>query len=90
VELLIKEMKGATGLGQHQVTKEPQRIERSVAIALMAYLLLLKLRARDIPKQGPWSVFTLKRNFTWQIAQAQLERSVEQRLRKGLQERKAA
>jgi hypothetical protein len=90
VELLIKEMKGATGLGQHQVTKEPQRIERSVAIALMAYLLLLKFRARDIPKQGPWSVFTLKRNFTWQIAQAQLERSVEQRLRKGLQERKAA
>jgi hypothetical protein len=90
IELLIKEMKGATGLGQHQVTKAPQRVERSVAIAIMAYLLLLKFRARDIPKQGPWSAFTLKRNFTWQIAQAQLERSVEQRLRKGLLERKAA
>jgi hypothetical protein len=90
VELLIKELKGTTGLGQHQVTKDPQRIERSVAIAIMAYLLLLKFRARDIPTQGPWSAFTLKRNFTWQIAQAQVERSVEQRLRKGLQERKAA
>jgi hypothetical protein len=83
-------MKGATGLGQHQVTKEPRRVERSVAIAVMAYLLLLKFRARDIPKKGPWSIFTLKRNFMWQIAQAQVERSVEQRLRKGLQERKAA
>jgi hypothetical protein len=90
VELLIKELKGATGLGQHQVTKDPQRIERSVAISIMAYLLLLKFRARDIPQQGPWSAFTLKRNFTWQIAQAQVERSVEQRLRKGLQERNAA
>jgi hypothetical protein len=90
VELLIKELKGATGLGQHQVTKEPQRVERSIAISLMAYLMLLKFRARDIPAQGPWSVFTLKRNFTWQLAQAQIERSVTQRLRKGLQERNAA
>jgi len=56
----------------------------------MAYLMLLKFRAHDIPKQGPWSVFTLKRNFVWQLAQAQLERSVRQRLSKGPQERKAA
>jgi hypothetical protein len=90
VELLIKESKGVTGLGQHQVTKDPRRVERSVAISVMAYLMLLKFRARDIPERGPWSAFTLKRNFTWQMAPAQLERSVEQRLRKGLQERKAA
>jgi len=90
VELLMKELKGATGLGQHQVTKEPQRVERSVAISIMAYLMLLRFRAPDIPERGSWSIFTLKRNFTWQIAQGQLERSVEQRLRKGLQERKAA
>ena len=52
VELLFKELKGATGLGQHQVTKAPQRIERSVAISIMAYLMLLKFRAHDIPKHG--------------------------------------
>jgi hypothetical protein len=90
VELLMKELKGATGLGQHQVTKESQRVERSVAISLMAYLMLLKFRAHDIPEKGPWSVFTLKRNFMWQIAQAQMERSAEQCLRKRLQEHKAA
>ena len=90
VELLMKELKGATGLGQHQVTKDPQRVERSVAISIIAYLMLLKCRAQDIPERGPWSVFTLKRNFTWQIAQGQIERSVEQRLRKGRQERRAA
>jgi Transposase DDE domain len=90
VELLMKELKGATGLGQHQVTKDARRVERSVAISVMAYLLLLKCRAQDIPAKGPWSAFTLKRNFVWQLAQAQLERSVEQRLRKGRQEPKAA
>jgi hypothetical protein len=52
--------------------------------------MLLKFRAHDIPKQGPWSAFTLKRNFAWQLAQAQLERSLKQRLCKELQERKAA
>jgi hypothetical protein len=56
---------------------------------MMAYRLLLKCRAQDIPAKGLWSAFTLKWNFAWQIAQAQLERSVEQRLRKGWQERKA-
>ena len=39
VELLIKELKGATGLGQYQVTKDPQRVERTIAVALMAYLV---------------------------------------------------
>jgi hypothetical protein len=90
VELLVKELKGAMGLGQHQVTKEPQRVERSVAISVMAFLMILKCRARDIPEQGAWSMFTLKRNLMWQVAQGQLGRSVQQRLRKGLQERKAA
>jgi hypothetical protein len=90
VEMLIKELKGATGLGQHQGTKEPQRVERSVAIAVMASLMLLKFRLHDIPEKGPWSVFTLKRNFTWQISQAHIEHSVEQRLRRELQESKAA
>jgi hypothetical protein len=90
IELLIKELKGATGLGQHQVTKDPQRVERSVAISVMAYLMIVKFRAQDIPEQGPWSLFSLKQNFTWQLGQVQIERSVEQRLRIGLHERKAA
>jgi hypothetical protein len=56
----------------------------------MAYLMLLKFRTHDIPKQGPWSAFTLKRNLAWQLAHAQLERSLKQGLCKGRQERKAA
>jgi hypothetical protein len=37
IELLTKELQGATGFGQHQVTKDPQRVERSVVISVMAY-----------------------------------------------------
>ena len=90
VERLIKELKGATGLGQHQVTKDPQRVERSVAMSVMAYLMLVKFRAQDIPKQGPWSLFTLKQNFTWQLVQGQLERAADRRLRKALRQPAAA
>lgn len=90
VELFIKEVKGVVGLGQAQVTKDPQRVERSVALSLMAYLLLIKCRAKDIPKQGPWSAFALKRNFAWEVAQQQLEHSFSLRLRKHRRRREAA
>jgi hypothetical protein len=89
-ERLGKDLQGALGLGQQQVTKEPQRVERSLAISVMASLRIVKSRARDIPEPGAWSMFTLKRHFRWQVAPEQIERSVAQRLRKGLQERKAA
>jgi hypothetical protein len=53
VKLLVKELKGAPALGQHQVTKESQSVERSVAISLMAYLSLVNFRVQDIPEKGP-------------------------------------
>ena len=86
----VKALTGATGLGQPQVTKEPQRIACSVAIALMASLLRLKFRARDLPAQGPWSAFTRNRHFPWQVAQVPIEPAVEPRLRQARQERNAA
>ena len=85
IELLVKELKGVVGLGQHQVTKQADRVERSVAVAIMAYLLLLKRRARDIPADRPWSAFRLQRAFAWEVVQAQCERSARQMARKWLQ-----
>jgi len=90
VELLVKELKGVVGMGQHQVTKQVDRVERSVAVAIMAYLLLLKLRAQDIPADRPWSAFRLQRAFAWEIMQAQCERSAWQIARRWLQLGKAA
>jgi hypothetical protein len=82
VELCIKEVKGVVGLGEAQVTKEPQRVEHSVALSLLAYLVLIKCRAKDISEHGPWSAFALKRNFAWEVAQQQLEHAFSLRLRK--------
>jgi hypothetical protein len=90
VELLVKELKGVVGLGQHQVTKQVDRVERSVAVAIMAYLLLLRLRATDIPADKPWSAFRLQQAFAWEVIHAQCERSAYQIARKRLQMGKAA
>jgi hypothetical protein len=73
VELLFKELNGMVGLGQHQVTKKTDRVERSVAVAIMAYVLLLKLQAHDahdVPVDRPWSAFRLQREFAWEVVQA--------------------
>jgi hypothetical protein len=90
VEVLLKALQGGVGLGPHQVTKEVDRVERSVAIAIMAYRLLLKLRAQDIPADRPWSAFRLQRAWAWATAQAQCEPSARQMACKWLRMGKAA
>jgi hypothetical protein len=81
VELCIKELKGVVGLGQAQVTKDAARVERSVAVAVMAYLLLLRLRAKQIKPGSSWSAFTLKQDLAWDWGARQLYRSARQEAR---------
>jgi hypothetical protein len=90
VERLFKARKGVVGLGTPQGTKTPDRIERSVAVALMASLLLRKLRAKDVPADRPWSAFRLQRAFAWEVVQAPCERSTRQMARTWLQLGKVA
>jgi hypothetical protein len=77
-------------MGQHQVTKHVDRAERLVAMAIMAYLLLLQLGARDLPTDRPWSAFRLQRAFAWEGIQEQSERSARHIARKWLHMGKAA
>jgi Transposase DDE domain len=90
VELCIKELKSVVGLGQHQVTKDPTRVERSVAVAVMAYLLLLRLRAKQIKPGSSWSAFTLKQELAWEWGTTQLSRTVRQETRKEIRRQRAA
>ena len=89
-ELLRKELTGGVGLGQQQVTQKVDRVEPSVAVAIMAYLLLLKLHAKAIPADRPWRAFRLQRAFAWEVIQEHGERSAHQMARKWLQLGKAA
>jgi hypothetical protein len=82
VELCSKELKGVVGLGQHQVTKDAARVERSVAVALMAYLLLVRLRAKQMKPGRSGSAFTLQQQFAWDGGARQLQRTARQAARK--------
>jgi hypothetical protein len=88
--LLVKELKGVVGLGPHQVTKHADRVARAVAVPIMASLRLLRLHAKDIPADRPWSAFRRQRACAWEVVQAQGERSAHQMARKWLQIGKAA
>jgi hypothetical protein len=67
VEICFKELKSGLGLGQAQVTKDPATVERSGAVTLMAYLVLLRLQATHIKPGTAWSIFALKQRFAWEI-----------------------
>ena len=76
IEILFKELKSGLGLGEHQVTKKLPRIEKSLGIALIAYLFLLRARKDDIKHGKPWSIFQLKTNFTMDMIQKQFQHSM--------------
>ena len=90
VELFFKEWKEVVGVGQHQVTKDAARVEHSVAVTLMAYLALLRMRARDIRPGQPWSAFALKHHFAWQVSVQHLKRAAQQMARREMKMRLAA
>jgi len=82
VELFFKEWKEVVGVGQHQVTKDATRVERSVAVSLMAYLVLLRVRAKDIRPGQSWSAFALKHHFAWEVSAQHFRRCAQQQARR--------
>jgi hypothetical protein len=90
VELFFKEWKEVVGVGQHQVTKDAARVERSVAVTLMAYLVLLRVRARDIRPGQPWSAFALKHHFAWEVSVQHFKHAAQQEARREIKLRLAA
>ena len=90
MELLFKELKGVVGMGQHQVTRDIGRVERSIAVSIMAYLLLLRLKAQEVPADRPWSACALQRTLAWEVLEEQCTRSATRLARKWLQRHTAA
>jgi hypothetical protein len=84
VELWCRALTGVVGVGPHQVTHQVARVERAVAVAIMASLLLRQWRAKDIPADRPGSACHLQRALAWDVVQAQCERSARQRARQWL------
>jgi transposase len=77
IEVAIKELKSGLHLGQMQVTRDPERIKKSVALSVAAYLLLVHLYGgKEREKQG-MSLFKLKQRFTAEVYEEALEQSRE-------------
>lgn len=89
IELTIKELKGGLHFGQMQVTKDKARVARSVALSVLAYLLLLRLYGQEESGKQGLSVFRLKQRFMAEVYQEQGHRS-EQRWRKKLDQYRLA
>src|SRR5262245_38938105 len=85
VELTIKELKSGLHLGQMQVTKEAERVRRSVVLAVLASLLLLRLDGRDEALMQDWSLFKRKERFIGEVAQDAVWRTERQWQRKWTQ-----
>jgi hypothetical protein len=89
VEVTFKEMKTGLHLGQMQVTKEERRVQRSVALPVMAYLLLLRLYGSELEPGESASIFALKRRFSEEAYQEQFDR-IEARYEEKLKQYKRA
>lgn len=88
VELVIKELKSGLHVGRMQVSKDAERVERSVVLPVCAYLLLVHLHGRDQALRRGWSLFQLKQRFTEGLMQDQVHR-VEQKMQQKCNEIKA-
>jgi hypothetical protein len=82
IEILFKELKSGLGLGEHQVSKEIDRIEKSIRIAIIAHLVLIRARKTDICSGHSWSIFQLKNNSTNVMICDQFQHNVQQKLNK--------
>jgi len=58
-----------------QVTKESERVGRSVVLSVLAYLLLVRLYGRDEALSKEWSLFKLKERFIGEVAQEAVTRT---------------
>jgi len=87
VEQIHRELKSDLGLGEHQVSTDEGRIEKSFGIAIMAYLFLLRACQHEIVAGKSWSISQLQYAFRLRVITNQVTHNVKRGLAKS---RKAA
>jgi hypothetical protein len=75
IALTWKELKSGLHLGDMQVTKDPERVARSVTWSVLASLLLVHLYGHDQGLSKAWSLFKLKERFAEEVAQDAVTRT---------------
>ena len=82
VELTIKELQRGLHRGRMPVTNDTERVTRSVALAVLADRLLVRLYGSDEAVMRDWSLFKLKARFIGEVAQDAVQRTARKWQRK--------
>jgi hypothetical protein len=82
IELMHWELKSGLGLGEHQVSGDTNRSEKSIGIAVLAYLLVMRVCQHKIVPGKPWSLFQLQHVLRLQVMTNQVEHRIKVRMAK--------
>jgi Transposase DDE domain len=82
IELLNWELKSGLGLGEPQVSGNKERSEKSVGIAVLAYLFVLRICHHEIVPGKPWSIFQLQHTLRLRVMTNQVEHKVKVKMAK--------
>ena len=82
IELMNWELKSGLGLGEHQVSGDTNRSEKSVGIAVLAYLFVLRVCHHEIVPGKPWSIFQLQHALRLRVMTKQVEHTVKVKMAK--------
>jgi hypothetical protein len=82
IALLNWELKSGLGLGEHQVSGDTNRSEKSVGIAVLAYLFVLRVGHHEIVPGKPWSIFQLQHALRLRAMTNQVEHKVKVKMAK--------
>jgi hypothetical protein len=82
VELMHWELKSGLGLGEHQVSGDKDRSEKSLGIAVLAYLFVLRVCHHEIVPGKPWSIFQLQHALRLRVMTNQVEHQVKVKMAK--------
>jgi len=82
VEVLHWELKSGLGLGEHQVSGDKDRSEKSLGIAVLAYLLVLRVCHHEIVPGKSWSIFQLQHALRLRVMTNQVEHQVKVKMAK--------
>src|SRR5438093_4655841 len=82
IELMNWELKSGLGLGEHQVSGDTNRSEKSVGIAVLAYLFVLRVCHHEIVPGKPWSIFQLQHALRLRVMTNQVEHKVKVKMAK--------
>jgi Transposase DDE domain len=82
IELVNWELKSGLGLGEHQVSGDKVRSEKSVGIAVLAYLFVLRACHHEIVPGKPWSIFQLQHALRLRVMTNQVEHNIKVKVAK--------